>query len=87
MPSFYVEEVNIDADEFLSACTDSEIKELVDALIKDQYLQPSSLPSQEHNRHGVPEQLYEEALNKLHNKWNRLSKEDEEFVMGLAAKF
>ncbi len=33
MPSFYVDDVDIDVDDFLSACSDSERKELIEALV------------------------------------------------------
>ena len=36
---------------------------------------------------SIPEIEFEEALNKLHQKWNRLSKEDEQIIINIAKKF
>jgi len=33
MPTFYAEDVDIDIDKFLSACSSRETEELIDALI------------------------------------------------------
>ena len=38
MPTFYAEDIDIDADEFLSYCNDRDREELIDALIKGEYL-------------------------------------------------
>ena len=36
---------------------------------------------------SVPETIFEECLNNLHNKWNRLSNEDEEIIMRISKKY
>ena len=38
MPEFYVEDIDIDPSEFVSACSKREIDELIDALAEDGYI-------------------------------------------------
>jgi hypothetical protein len=38
MPTFYSEDIDIDVDEFLSACDHRDKEELITALIEDGYL-------------------------------------------------
>jgi len=83
MPSFYVNDVDIDVDEFLSACSDSEIKELVDALVEDGHLKPGAVA----NSTKINNEEFDEACsNLIGNSW-RLSKEDEETILQIAKKF
>lgn len=83
MPSFYVEDVDINVDEFLSACSDSEIEELVDALIEDHYIKPGArLKSNAPNSNDE----FDNACSVLiGNAW-RLSKEDEELIIQISKK-
>ena len=79
MPSFYVDDVDIDVDEFLSACNDSEIKELVQALADDGYIKRESIlkPGKRTNAE------FDDACTSLiGNSW-RLTKEDEEAVINI----
>jgi hypothetical protein len=86
MPYFnYDGDIEVSIDDFLSACDDSDINDIVDALVEDGYIKPSQIihePSM-----SAPEQLFEEALDKLHGKWNQLSKSEEEILMTLAKRF
>lgn len=87
MPDFdYDGWVSVDIDDFLSACDRHEINEIIDALVEDGHIKPS----QRHTEiTGVcaPEALYQEALSKLHGKWNMLSKSEEEAIMAIAKRF
>lgn len=93
MPSFYKEvrvdnytdvDIDVDVDEFLDACTEKEVEEVIGWLKDndfpfDKNLDPTKMS-------GV-ESLYEAALDKLRGKWNRLSKEEEDFILKLGSKF
>jgi hypothetical protein len=85
MPTFYAEDINIDVNEFLSACNSREIQELIDALIHDGHIEKPREKSNENMSAG--EQIFEHKLSKLHGMWNRLSKEDEETIVKIADKF
>ena len=77
MPYFETnpDEIEVDIDDFLSACSDSEIKELVQALKDDGHLDEGELDND-----------FDIAIRKLSgNSW-RLSKEDEETILKIANK-
>lgn len=86
MPYFdYDGDINVDVDDFLSACDRREIEEIIDALVEDCYIKPSQIIHK--STISAPEQLFEDALDKLHGKWNQLSKSEEEIIMALAKRF
>ena len=86
MPYFeYDGSVDVDVDDFLSACDRSDIKEIIDALVDDGHIKADQRIVD--NEMSAPEQLFEEAINKLRGKWNRLSKEEEIILMTIANKF
>ena len=77
MPYFETnpDEIEVDIDDFLSACSDSEIKELVQALKDDGHLDEGDFDND-----------FDIAIRKLSgNSW-RLSKEDEETILKIANK-
>jgi hypothetical protein len=77
MPYFETnpDEIEVDIDDFLSACSDSEIKELVQALKDDGHLDEGDFDND-----------FDIAIRKLSgNSW-RLSKEDEETILKIASK-
>lgn len=82
MPRFYTD---VDVDEFLSACGQREIKELIKKLVKEGHIRKSDILSE--TKMSAGEQVYENKLDKLHGMWNLLSKEDEETIIKIADKF
>ena len=88
MPDFdYDGYVNIDIDDFLNACSKRDIDEIIDSLIENGHLKDSDRVTDKRMQISAPEQIFEEAINKLHGKWNRLSKEEEIILMTIANKF
>ena len=86
MPYFnYDGDIEVSIDDFLSTCDDSDINDIVDALVEDGYIKPSQIIHEPNM--PASEQLFEEALDKLHGKWNQLSKSEEEIIMALAKRF
>jgi hypothetical protein len=77
MPYFETnpDEIEVDVDDFLSACSDSEIKELVQALKDDGHLDE-----------GEDNNEFDIALRKLAGNGWRLTKEDEETILRIANK-
>lgn len=86
MPTFPLDEFDIDAEEFVTSCTSSEIKELLRYLIKEDYIKPDSILDYG-TFFSIPEQEFEDALNKLHGKYATLSKEEEEIIKAIAKRF
>ncbi len=75
MPSFYVDDVDIDVDDFLSACSDYERKELIEALVEDGYIKRESLLNPD--KQGAVNEFDNACAHMIGNSW-RLSKEDED---------
>ena len=84
MPKFYTDsQIDIDVDDFLDECSSSELDEVVEYLKRTNHIPPII----NHSEISVPESEFENALNKLHGNWNRLSKQDEEIIKRIALKF
>ena len=85
MPYFKQDVVNvyITVDEFYDELELIDKEELIGLLKKEfDIIQYKTL-----YKPSIPEIEFEEALNKLHQKWNRLSKEDEQIIINIAKKF
>jgi hypothetical protein len=87
MPTFYAEDIDIDADEFLSYCNDRDREELIDALIKGGYLKKDCKEDFKDYNYSVSEAHFVEAVDKLKNKWNMLTQEEEELIIKIANRF
>jgi predicted nucleic-acid-binding protein len=85
MPYF---DQQIDVDEFLYGCTKSEIQEVIDNLIERGNL-PESVKNMSKSsvQYSVAESEFEDALHKLHGKWNSLSKEEEQTIIKISKRF
>ena len=86
MPYLHVEDVHIDIEDFVSECSNAEIEELIEVLIEEGFI--SDMAKQiDSTKFGISEAQYEEALRKLHGKWNNLTSEEESLIIELAKKF
>jgi hypothetical protein len=83
MPSFYVDDVDIDVDEFLSACSDSERKELIEALAEDGYIKKESILTPD--KKSINPTFDDACIKLIGNSW-RLSKEDEDKIIEISKK-
>lgn len=85
MPYF---EQEIDVSEFLYECRSREIKEIIESLIDAGHL-PESVRgiSNSSPQVGAAECEFEDALYKLHGKWNVLSAEEEQTIINLSKRF
>jgi hypothetical protein len=83
MPSFYVDDVDIDVDDFLSACSDYERKELIEALVEDGYIKRESLLNPD--KQGAVNEFDNACAHMIGNSW-RLSKEDEDKIIEISKK-
>ena len=85
MPKFETY-VDVDVDEFISACSKREIKELIEILIEDGHISKSSIITANTNV-GVLESDFLEKMGKLEEKYYRLSQEDEKTLEDLFKKY
>ena len=87
MPYFdYEGDINIDVDDFISACDSRDIKDLIEALVEDGHLPKSVLETEVNNVAGVAESEFENALDNLRGKWNRLTTEEEEIIVKISKR-
>jgi hypothetical protein len=86
MPYF---DQQIDVDEFLYGCSKSEIQEVIDTLIESGNLPKSvkQINQSENSGASASEMQYEEALDKLHGKWNMLSSDEEQTIINISKRF
>lgn len=77
--------VDIDPDEFIQNCSDSEIEELVDILIEEGYL--DGIPVTSNRHHNLLDEEWINLVGKLIKSRLLLSNEDEELVRSIASKF
>ena len=78
--------VDVDADEFVSACNKRDIKELIEALVEGGHISPSAVEDTEKNI-GVLEGVFIEKMDLLKEKYYRLSQEDEKTLEDLFKKY
>jgi hypothetical protein len=74
---------DVDVNEFLQDCDTSEIDEVIDWLKENGHIKDTHIDRQV----CATELEYMEALDRLHTKWNVLSKEEEAFILNLAKRF
>lgn len=84
----YIEQ-DIDVEDFLYACGSRDIDELIDALIEEGHLPKSvkRINQSENSGASAPECEYEEALDRLHGKWNMLSADEEQTIISISKRF
>jgi len=86
MPRFDVnEDIDLDVDEFLSACDSGDIKELIEALIENGDLEMKHFADR--SRMSAGEQIFEEHLSSISGRWNQLTQEEEETILKIGARF
>jgi hypothetical protein len=89
MPTFYVDDMDIEPYEYVSQCSYSDIKELIGELVDKGHLPPSiknMISKKDNKERGFhpSEAIYEEAVDKLHGKYTALTQEEEETILKIA---
>lgn len=88
MPTFYIDDLDIEPSDYLQECSHTDIKELIDELVDRGYLPQGVRTTKKHDpnkkEYHPSEALYEEALNKLHGKYSNLTQEEEEMILKIA---
>ena len=85
MPKFSTY-VDIDIHEFISECSKREIKELIDELVIHGHISKSAVKQPDKDT-GVLESFFIEKIEKLKEKYYRLSQEDEKTLEDLFKKY
>ena len=86
MPDFSAE-IDIDAWDYISACSNREVKELIEALVEDGHLDSFNgqvKPSNIHN--SILDDEWSETLNKLRDSRHLMSSEDEQRIIDVAKR-
>ena len=84
MPDFYVGDLDITPDEFVSACSDREINELVDILMDEGIIKENHLTDNTNN--NILDEIFNEALEKLATSRHILTNEEEEIIKKIASR-
>lgn len=76
-------DMKIDVEEFLNECSGREIREVIDYLKKEGHINYYA------NKIDIcsDESIYEDMINKLHGKWNRLGSEQERMIAEITNRF
>jgi hypothetical protein len=87
MPTIYNldDEIDLEVYEFLRECDSDDIKTLITSLIEDGHL-PDSV-SLDRLAIGASEHEYVDSIDKLRNKWNQLTAEEEQIILNIAKRF
>ena len=84
MPDFYVGDLDITPDEFVAACSDREINELVDILMDEGVIKENHLINNIND--NILDEIFNEALEKLETSRHRLTNEEEEIIKKIASR-
>ena len=99
MPYFTLDTLEVDVHGFVDACGSFEIIELIDYLDSTGDLEDNGYcmctdiddygddDNQITEHRSDSERMFEAAVNKLHGKWNLLSKKDEELILKISKQF
>lgn len=82
MPTFYTEDLDIEVDDFLDDCSESEIKKVIQWLKDSDYL-PDNVANPEYEQ-SFQDAEYDGALMNLVGKRFKLTTEQEELIINLS---
>jgi len=83
MPDFYIDDLDISPSDFVDACSDREILELIEILKDDGYINNESILT---NDRTHADEVYTKALIKLSESRLRLTNEEEEIIKKIAER-
>ena len=84
MPSFNTDaEVDVDVQEFLDACNNREITEIIEYLEENDYINKGQL----HGNISINEGEFRENLDAIQDNYLRLTKEEEAIIATIAKRF
>lgn len=80
-------EMSINPEHYVKGCNEYSKNRLIDALIEDGCLSEYCRPAYQYELLSPPESFYVMAINKLKDKWNMLTQEEEELIIKIANRF
>lgn len=86
MPSFYVDEIDIEVGEFLDSCSKRDIKNLIEYLIEDGHISKDSNLTPIKNR-NIFDDEWDEIIGNLKDKRLVMSDEDELLIKKISKKY
>lgn len=88
MPDFSVDDIDISPIEYINACGDYDIKELIKELEDSGYLKSGSSSSDTNKETINPRDVeFWNSLDHLKNKRHLLTTSEEDFIISLAERF
>jgi hypothetical protein len=88
MPSFSPDDFDVDVDDFLDECSESDIRDIIDYLIENDYISSEHKHSFKNDSNiCAAESMFEDEISKLHNNWNRLTAEEEQTILNITKRF
>jgi hypothetical protein len=79
--------VDVDVDEFISACSKGEIKKLIDSLIEDGHINVRDVFTSPSKNPTIMEIEHIEVCNKLSSVYHRMNIEECELLKQIASKY
>lgn len=86
MPSFYVEDVDVEVGEFLDACSKREIKTLIEYLIEDGHIGRDTQFVPNKNRNHFDDE-WDSIIGNLRSKRLIISDEDEKLIREISKRY
>lgn len=84
MPTFYTEEIDINPDDFVSACSKQEIEELIKALVEEGHINDPYVKRKDNT--SITEESFNGCLDKLSANYLQLTLEEEEAIRNIAKR-
>lgn len=85
MPYFTPDDIDIEVGDFLSSCRENEIKELIEYLIEDGYIDAKQVPNTE--KHSLIEWEFDEVISKIAENRLRLTSEEDALLKKISDRF
>ena len=79
--------IDIDIDELIWGMSDRERQELAEELYDNGYVPQKLEKAEKKEMFGAVESEYQDALEKLDGKWNRLTAEEEALIINISKRF
>lgn len=86
MPSFYVDDIDVEVGEFLDACSKREIKTLIEYLIEDGHIGKENILPLSKNRNHFDDE-WDGIIGNLRGKRLIMSDEDEKLLRDISKKY
>jgi hypothetical protein len=83
MPTLYAVDIDVDVDEFLDACNDREINQVIEWLREEEHISNYSKTETE----SINDSTFNNAVIKIQNHRISLSREEGEFILNIAKRF